>query len=264
MSGLKRNVLVLCDKVIGRLNTRCYTDSMSQKDFLVEMGVIDHSRLHVLGEGSLAGVDLERFSSTRYSVEDRYKLKNELNIPDESYILLFVGRITLEKGVKELLHAFDNVLSQDLDVHLVFVGPFENDGGECLNLINNSSVKENIRIVGFSKEPEKYMSIADVLCLPSYREGFGTVVIEAAAMGVPTVGSDIYGLSDAVMNSETGILVPVRDHCALGAALVRIINDDDLRANMSAKARRRAVEYFGSEYLGRLLVAEYDNLMSNL
>lgn len=263
MTGLKRTLLLSCDKVIGYLNTCCYTDSISQKQFLIENGVSEDLSLIVLGQGSLAGVDLSRFNPTCFSENKKLELRKELTIPDEALIILFVGRVTLEKGVRELLAAFEYVLSQDVNAYLLFVGPFELDGQACLDGINNLKIKEKIRVAGYSSEPEKFMAISGLLCLPSYREGFGTVVIEAAAMALPTVGSEIYGLSDAVVNGETGILVPARDSQLLGDALVQLLRDVDLRAEMATKAQKRALDYFDSSYLGRLMVKEYVKLSEN-
>lgn len=258
MTGLKRTILLSCDKLIGYLNTCCYTDSLSQKKFLIENGVGVDSKLLVLGQGSLAGVDLNRFNPSRFSVNNKFELRKELTISDESLIILFVGRVTLEKGVKELLAAFEYVLSQDVDACLVFVGPFELDSQACLDRIVNLKVKEKIRVVGYSSEPEKYMAISDVLCLPSYREGFGTVVIEAAAMALPTVGSDIYGLSDAIINGETGVLVPPKNSQLLGVTLSKVLCDVDLIARMAANAQKRALDHFDSSYIGGLVIDEYE------
>lgn len=258
MTGLKRTILLSCDKLIAYLNTCCYTDSLSQKRFLLENGVGKNSKLIVLGQGSLAGVDLNRFNPSRFSVNNKVELRKELTIPNESLVILFVGRVTLEKGVKELLAAFEYLLSLDIDAHVLFVGPFEPDGQACLDRISNLKVKEKIRIVGYSSEPEKYMAMSDVLCLPSYREGFGTVVIEAAAMALPTVGSDIYGLSDAVVNGETGILVRAKNSQLLGVGLSQILCDVELRTEMATKARKRALDYFDSAYIGGLVVGEYE------
>ncbi|MFK5947533.1 MAG: glycosyltransferase family 4 protein [Methylococcales bacterium] len=258
MTGLKRMLLLLCDKFIAYLNTCCYTDSLSQKKFLIENGVGKDFKLLVLGQGSLAGVDLSRFNPSRYSVNNKLELRKELTIADGSLVILFVGRVSREKGVKELLAAFEYVLSQDIDAYLLFVGPFEPDGQVCLDEISNLMIKEKIRTVGYSGEPEKYMAISDVLCLPSYREGFGTVVIEAAAMALPAVGTDIYGLSDAVVNGETGVLVPARNSQLLGVALSQVLCNDDLRTEMAAKAQKRVLDYFDSSYIGDLVIKEYE------
>ncbi len=107
------------------------------------------------------------------------------------------------------------------------------------------------------------MAIADILCLPSYREVFGTVVIEAAAMGLPTVGSDIYGLSDAVANGETGILVPPRDSAALANAFSTLLANEKVRAQMGTAAKHRAKLLFNADHVNGMLIDEYRNLLDS-
>ena len=263
MHGLKRHLLKLCDRVIGTLNTSCYTDSFSQQKFLVEQNVVKSNKIRVLGHGSFAGVDLERFSASRFSEDDRKKLKSELNIDSESKVVIFVGRITKEKGVSELVEAFGRLVLEGQDLCLLLVGPYEPDGFDIIDNIKNASIKNRIKIVGFSNIPEKYMAIADLLCLPSYREGFGTVVIEAAAMGLPTVGTCIYGLSDAVVDGETGLLVPVGDSVSLANSIRTLVDDEDLLMTMANSARSRAQTSFDSNLYSSLLIDEYSRFVES-
>ncbi|MBW3503948.1 glycosyltransferase family 4 protein [Pseudomonas sp. NKUCC02_KPG] len=256
-TGIKRSVLMFCDKIIARLNTHCYADSASQRDFLISSGIVSADKISVIGAGSLAGIDLERFDPCRYSVDELRVLRDDLNIPDAGKILLFVGRITPDKGIGELLSAFSDIVKDNRNVFLVLVGPFESVGENVVNQIDEALVRDNIRTVGFSSEPEKYMALADLLCLPSYREGFGTVVIEAAAMGTPAIGSDIYGLSDAIVNGKTGILVPVRDSESLKEGILCALNDLNLLSTMGVAAQDRAIRDFGSKTSSELLMKEY-------
>ena len=212
MHGAKRWLARASDKLIGQLNTRCYTDSPSQRHYLIAQKIMNAERLSVIGKGSLAGVDMQRFSRNRYSPDECKATRASLGIPDHVPVLLFVGRITIDKGVRELLQAFRKLKAAASDVHLVFVGRFDTGSGmEGTILPGDIEQLPDAHIVGYTDVPEAYLAIADILCLPSYREGFGTVLIEAAAMGVPTVGTNIYGLSDAVVQGETGILVSPRN-----------------------------------------------------
>jgi glycosyltransferase involved in cell wall biosynthesis len=264
MQGIKRQILKFCDRVIGALNTRCYTDSFSQQKFLVEQGVVKSEKISVLGHGSFAGVDLKRFDASRFPRSERVTLKAELQIEAGSKVVIFVGRITKEKGVSELVEAFERLIVEGLDLYLLLVGPFEPDGAAIIDSVSNISVKDRIKTVGFSNIPEKYMAVADMLCLPSYREGFGTVVIEAAAMGLPTVGTSIYGLSDAVVDGQTGFLVPVGDSASLANSIRSLITDDRLLMEMSKSARERAQTIFDSKLYSSLLIAEYTEFVRNI
>lgn len=262
MRGIKRWLLRASDKLIGSLNTRCYTDSASQRQFLITQGVVDARRLFVIGAGSLAGVDVQRFDRNRFSRSQCESMRQSLGIPDEAPILLFVGRITVDKGVRELLQAFEVLKAAASDAHLVFVGRFDTESGVA-GAISPSDIERlrDAHIVGHTETPEAYLAIADILCLPSYREGFGTVVIEAAAMSVPTIGTDIYGLSDAVVNGETGLLVPPRNVEELVSALERLLTDKSLRTRMGEAAKRRALALFDASDVNRQVADEYRALL---
>jgi glycosyltransferase involved in cell wall biosynthesis len=262
MRGPKRWLARSSDWLIGKLDTRCYADSISQRRFLIDQKLINGDDLLVIGAGSLAGVDIRRFDSGRFAASDRRTLRRTFDIPDDAPVLLFVGRITVDKGVRELLQAFRALRQVSAAAHLIFVGQFDTDSGVA-GYISRSEIEQlpDTHIVGYSDRPEAYMAIADILCLPSYREGFGTVVIEAAAMGLPTVGTDIYGLSDAVVHGETGLLVPSRDAGALAGAIGTLLADEALRGRMSEEARHRARTLFDAELVSKLLMQEYADLL---
>lgn len=261
MFGVKKNILKVCDKVIGTLSTHCYADSSTQKNFLVENGIIKKDCISVLGHGSLAGVDLTRFNKAKYPCEFVSELRSTFGIPLNGKVILFVGRITPEKGIQELMEAFVSVAAADDLVHLLLVGPIEKKGGEVIDAFASDHAWTRVHRVGFTKEPEKFMASADLLCLPSYREGFGSVVIEAAAMGIPTVGTSIYGLSDAVVDGVTGLLVPPQDSDALARALARLLDDSTLLQEMGKRANARAVEEFDSVKMSGLMLSEYERFL---
>ncbi len=262
MRGAKRWLARASDKLIGSLNTRCYTDSESQRQFLIAQGIVDAKHLFVIGAGSLAGVDMQRFDRSRYAPEQCAVLRHSLAIPGSAPVLLFMGRITVDKGVRELLQAFEMLKVDASDAHLVFVGRFDSESGVAGAIAPGDIERlRDTHVVGYTDTPEAYLAIADILCLPSYREGFGTVVIEAAAMGVPTVGTDIYGLSDAVEQGETGILVPPRNVAELTSALRRLLADKALRTDMGEAAKRRAQTLFDADEVSRQVAKEYCSLM---
>lgn len=261
LTGVKRFLSKGSDKLIALLNTHCYADSCSQKDFIVESGVSRSERISVLGSGSLAGVDLERFNPSRFSDADKSKLKAELGITPSFPVLLFVGRLSRDKGIVELLAAYQELITENGGAFLVLLGPHETNIDSFLDRLTEA-VKEKIIMPGFSSEPERFMAIADILLLPSYREGFGTVVIEAAAMSVPAIGTDIYGLSDAIVDGKTGLLVPVKNVDKLAKAINLLLHDDDLRLEMGISARRRVEEEFSHIHTSELLIEEYVRLLA--
>ena len=263
LRGPKRWVSRWADWIIGKLNTRCFADSESQSKFLTSKRIISDKKLSVIGAGSLAGVDLDRFDPARFSIHEKMALRHTLGIPNEVPIILFVGRITIDKGVRELFAAFRELKTAGSSAHLILAGPLDTDGsaadGISLEDIQNIS---NTHVLGYVKCPEAYMAIANILCLPSYREGFGTVVIEAAAMGIPTVGTNIYGLSDAVVDGQTGILIPPRDSKALADAITRIMKAEDKRLDMGKAARLRVEKFFDARTVTKDLLREYSRLLT--
>lgn len=258
MHGIRKWLAFTSDRVIGILNTHCYADSLSQKNFIIEKKIINPRRLSVIGSGSLAGVDIERFNSSRITFSERKALLKKYEIPEGEPIILFLGRITPDKGVGELLEAFKIIKSTINDAHLLFVGPLDSKSGvgESVDLIACQGI-QGIHFIGQTDIPELYLSIANVLCLPSYREGFGTVIIEAAAMGIPSVGTKIYGLTDAVVDGVTGLLVPPKNVEALAIALSTLLGNEVLQKKMGCAARLRAIEKFNSTIINKMMVDEY-------
>lgn len=242
-SGIFRQFLKALDILIFKLSTGVLVDSGSQKKFLLDNGVVDQSAC-VIGSGSISGVDLSRFLPS----ESRSKeVRKELNIPENAFVYLFVGRLSAEKGVVELLAAF-KALGCD-DVYLLIVGPDEEG-------LTDTSIK-NVLFLGRRSDPEKYMAASNVLCLPSYREGFGTVVIEAAACGVPAIVSDIYGLTDAVVDNETGILVEVKNTGQLMNAMKSIKADEGMYKRLADGSLTRARNEFSQDFVSSELLRFY-------
>ena len=264
MRGIKNWLARGSDWLIGRLNTRCYTDSASQRQFLIDQGVLEPGRLFVIGAGSLAGVDITRFDRDLFPDEQRHALRQSLCIPADVEILLFVGRITIDKGVRELLKAFTEIKVAGSRAHLILVGPLDSGSGAGGGIpLHEINVVNDTHMVGYTECPEQYMSIADILCLPSYREGFGTVVIEAAAMSVPTVGTNIYGLSDAIEDGKTGILVKSKNFKSLQKGLVMLLADKALRVKMGMSARQRAEDLYCADRVNGEVVEEYRRLLQS-
>ncbi len=265
MKGTLRWISRVSDCTICSLNTRVYADSPSQRQFLIDEGIVRADHIGVVGAGSLAGVDVQRFSQDRFSDEDRAHIRNELGISSEARVVTFIGRVTGEKGVNELLKAIHMLHQEGQAVELLLIGPSEemleaNCAKDVKALDCGPRFPSYIHRVDYTEVPERFLSITDILCLPSYREGFGTVVIEAAAMGVPTVGSAITGLRDAIVQDTTGLLVPPKNVEALAAALRRLIVDQELRNWLSENAKQRCLEQFDAEIINRQLVQEYARL----
>lgn len=237
--GASRIFLRTIDRLISWCSTDLLADSVSQALFLEEEKVAKSSKIKVFGAGSISGVDLDRFKN---DPERRSRIRSELGVGDEVPLLLFLGRLQRDKGVLILAKAFRLLGEQEYAPHLVFVGPDE----EQLTHIILELVPERCRIIGLTPRPEDYVDAADLLILPSFREGFGSVIIEAAAMGKPAVASRIYGLTDAVVDGVTGILCSPNDENALRKAIEHALDPECLKT-LGDNARNRAVAEFSSD-----------------
>jgi glycosyltransferase involved in cell wall biosynthesis len=264
MKGVSRRIVRQCDWIIGHLSTHCYADSLSQRDFLIDEGLVSASKIRVLGPGSVGGVSLTRFRSEIHRGEQALRTRHELGVLEESLVILFVGRVTKDKGIVELVEAFQRLQKSQPNIELILIGPFEPDRDplpeQTLNEINTNN---KIHTVGFSTQPEKYMGAADIFCLPSYREGFGSVVIEAGAMELPTVATRVTGLVDAVVDGETGFLVPPKNIEALSTALAKLLSTPEIRYRMGKTARQRAIREFDSQVINQIVAEEYRRLVEN-
>jgi glycosyltransferase involved in cell wall biosynthesis len=237
-SGFSRWLLKGMDRLLAVCTTRLLADSGSQRQYLIDEGITGPGKIEVLANGSMAGVDADRF---RPDADARKRVRSRLGIDESAFCLLFVGRLTREKGVPDLMEAFRRLVPAFPSLHLLLVGPDE-DGFD-------HSVQDtpNVHRVGYTQVVEEYMAAADVFCLPSYREGFGLVLIEAGAVGLPVVASRIYGITDAVAEGETGLLHRPGDVTDLVGKLEVLIRDPSLHRALGEAGRRRALLMFNAE-----------------
>lgn len=256
--GFKRWILKKIDTLIAMLSTHLLADSHSQKDFLVNENIPVSHKIQVLGYGSISGVNRNRFYP---SDEKNKELRKKLKIPTESFVFLFIGRLNKDKGILDLLKSFESVYEQNKHSILVVVG---SDEENILPIIQEHHLYSNaIFYQGFTSSPEDYMRMADILCLPSYREGFGSVIIEASACGTPSIGSNIYGLSDAIEDGKSGLLFSVGNVKDLTEKMQTCIHDKQLTKQMSEYGLQRVYDHFDQNISSTLLIQYYDSIVGD-
>lgn len=259
--GLFRQLLKKMDGLIASCASHLLADSRSQMEFLVREGVVAKTKIGVLGNGSISGVDTVRFQP---DLAVRERLRSSLGYGVSDVLALFVGRLNRDKGVLDLVQAFASVSSRLPQLVLLLVGPDEENLGPEVERLCGGNPR--LRLLGGTSRPEDYMAAADFFCLPSYREGFGSVVIEGAACGLPAMASDIYGLTDAVEEGRSGYLHPPRDVGAIANLLERFAVDAGERQSMGDYARQRAIADFSTatvvaaqvDFVGRRLAGLSD------
>lgn len=248
--GLFRELLKGMDKIIVRCSTEVLIDSKSQKQFLINEGVLKSKEGYVLKNGSISGVDVEKFKVNHILREE---LRKKYNIQENEIVFMFLGRINKDKGILDLNEVFLQLFEKYNHIKLVLIGPLEDDTlkNKMNELLNHPKV---IAELNFINNPEEVLNMTDVLVLPSYREGFGTIVIEAASMEIPTIGSNIYGLSDAIVNNETGILHQVKNIEDMVDKYSNIIENNLLIKQMGYNGKKMVLEGFVDNDLSKALV----------
>lgn len=241
--GFARIVLKAFDRLIVLFASKVFADSASQCRLLRDEGIVRNGQIDMLGSGSIAGVDIKRFCS---DILNRERLKRQIGTDVDACVFLFVGRLAKDKGMFDLMRAFLELSSAVQDIELWVVGPDEEGLLETLQK-SAEDCGAPIRWLGATPAPEQFMMAADVLLLPSYREGFGSVVIEGAACGIPTIAYRIDGLIDAVVDGSSGLLVELGETSAFASAMRQLALDKELRLRLGINARERAARDFSSE-----------------
>lgn len=257
-TGMKRKILNHVEKLTYASATHIYPNSYGLKNIIVEKNFSNEKKLTVLGEGSSNGIDCQYFDPNQYSSSLKAQIKDSLQIPKKDVTFIFVGRLVADKGINELILAFRKILAKVQKVSLLLVGPFEQD----LDPISPSSVKEietnpKIFTTGYQIDVRKFFAISDVLVFPSYREGFPNVVMQAGAMGIPSIVSNINGCNEIIEEGVNGCIIPVKDEEALYNSMYKILLDSKLRKKLASNSRHQIISRFERKEFWKILLQEY-------
>ncbi|GBC97342.1 N, N'-diacetylbacillosaminyl-diphospho-undecaprenol alpha-1,3-N-acetylgalactosaminyltransferase [bacterium HR16] len=263
-SGAKRRLLCWSEKVACRLAHQVLCVSHSIRQIAIEEGLCPAHKIKVLASGSGQGVDAEqRFNPSRFDEREKRELRSRLGIPEDALVIGFVGRIVRDKGMVELAEAWRNLREDYPQAHLLLVGDYEEQDpvpGEVRKLLDNDP---RVHITGWLTDIALYYTLMHLLVLPSYREGFPNTPLEAAAMELPVVATDIPGCRDAVEENQTALLVPPMDARALERAIRCYLDNPSLRQQHGQAGRRRVLQYFRQEILWQALYGEYVSWLRN-
>jgi glycosyltransferase involved in cell wall biosynthesis len=257
-TGLKRKILDFVEKLTYSCATNVYPNSFKMKDIIIENAYCPTSKLKVLGNGSSNGIDTSYFDESHFSVEYKEKLKKELGILPTDFVFIFVGRMVADKGINELIAAFIDLQKQRKEVKLLLVGPFEQEldplNEETLNHIETNT---SIYSVGYQLDVRPYFAIANSLVFPSYREGFPNVVMQAGAMGLPCIVTDINGCNEIIEDKKNGCIIPVKNQKAILESMINFIDDKEQFFEMQQNARSMIVSRFEQKMMWDSILKEY-------
>lgn len=263
-TGPKRALLVATERVSCALASRVICVSHSLREVALAEGLCAPDDIVVMRAGSGNGVDSDgRFNPARLPAGARGRVRAELGVPDDALVLGFVGRLVKDKGVVELAAAWKALRARHPALHLVLVGPWEEQDPVPADVRAGLEADERVHFVGFTRDTAAMYAAMDLVTLPTYREGFPNVPLEAASMGLPVVATRVPGCVDAVADERTGTLVPAADARALEAALERYVADPALRAARGAAGRARVEEEFRRERIWEDIAKTYAQLLAD-
>lgn len=259
-TGLKRKILMLTDKLTCACATNIIPEGQGVKNDLIA-GKITKKPLKVLGYGNVMGVDMEHFSRR----PEVLKLAEELNLRDETkFTFLFVGRIVKDKGINELVGAFKKLYSEYPDIRLILVGPYE-DNLDPISQESRDAISAYDDIVAVGKKMGEellaYYAAADCFVMPSYREGFPNTVLEAGAMGLASIVTDINGSREIIVDGENGMIVPPQDEARLYQAMKVMLTSSADRERLAGKARKMIADRFEQSFVRKCLYEYYDEVI---
>lgn len=260
-TGFKRTILNFVEKLTYKCATKVYPNSKGLKDFIETEKFTKPSKLKIIGQGSSNGIDTNCFSPTHFPEIQTLKKKRELCIPKTDFVFVFVGRIVKDKGINELVEAFVSLQEVNPECTLVLVGSFEDALDPVLpNTKETIETHPKIKAVGFQQDVRLFFAISDVLVFPSYREGFPNVVMQAGAMGLPVIASNINGCNEIIRHGENGVLVPVKETLSLSETMLTILTNEALFMKMKRNARSLIKERYERSVIWQLLLEEYQSL----
>lgn len=264
-NGVKRRLLRWAEKISCLLAHQVFCVSASLRDAAVAEGLCAPAKMAVVHHGSINGVAAETsFNPARFGEAARAASRAAHGIPCDARVVGYVGRVVRDKGLVELIEAWQVLRAEFPELHLLVVGTAEPQDPLPPETDRLMRTDARVHLTGFVWDTASLYSAMDLVALPTYREGFGLVAIEAAAMGLPVVATLVPGCVDAVQDGVTGTLVPSRDAPALAGAIRRYLRDPELRRRHGRAGRARAVQDFGQQAIWEALYAEYARLLSRL
>jgi len=256
-TGMLQRVLIAMDKLVCFFATTIYPEGNGVKNDLIHYK-ITKKPLHIIANGNVNGIDVDYFHPNSVSEIEKETLRKELDFLETDFVFVFVGRLVKDKGINELIEAFEVLSHNNKAVKLLLVGPFESD----LDPLKESTVQAiesngSIVSVGFQNDIRPYLAVSNCLVFPSYREGFPNVVLQAGAMNLPSIVSDINGCNEIIQDAKNGIIIPVKDSVAILNAMQLVYNDANFYHVLKVNSRPQIVALYEQKIVWEALVDEY-------
>lgn len=262
-TGVMRKLLNLVEKLTYSCSTLILPNSFKLKRIILTEKFTSASKLKVIGHGSSNGIDTEHYNIAHVTEKEKEQLRESLNINENDTVFIFIGRIVKDKGINELVAAFNLLTKKHSRCKLLLIGSRENHLDPLLSK-TEILIKENICIIptGVQKDIRPYVSISHALTFPSYREGFPNVVLQASCMCLPCIVSDINGCNEIIEDQVNGLIIPVKNSEALESAMLYMIENPEKRLDMIKHSRKRILERYKQEFIWNESLKLYRSLES--
>lgn len=260
--GLRWMLYRYAERVAARCATHMICISASLRESAVAKSLFAESKAEVVGQGSSNGIDTEHFDPERVDAAAVDALRRRANLGHDVFIFGYIGRFNRDKGIEDLCVAWDSIRACDPRTRLLLVGPEELKEPELKAIFEKLHRDDRVAWIGPVEDVRPCYSLFDAFLFPSHREGFGNVLIEAAAMGVPSVSYDVTGCRDALADGVSGLHVPPRDPEAFAAAALKLAQDNVTAAGLRQTARPWVVEHFERQRHQDRLFARYRQWIS--
>tara|TARA_B100000035_G_scaffold313245_1_gene326530 strand:- start:4837 stop:5991 length:1155 start_codon:yes stop_codon:yes gene_type:complete len=261
--GLKRLVLNLVERLTYKFSTKVYPNSYGLKDIILKNRFTKEDKLCVIGNGSSNGIDTSFFDPKLFTSEKKKSIRSKLGIKKNDFVFIFVGRLVADKGINELVEAFNELCLQFENIKLLLVGPSENNL-DPLSEKTKLSISNHNKIisVGYQGDVRPFFAVSHLLVFPSYREGFPNVVMQSGAMGLPSIVTDINGCNEIIKNDYNGIIIPCKDIKSLIQAMERIFIDKELYLSCKENSRLSIMKNYRQDLHWNALLSEYKSLLT--
>jgi glycosyltransferase involved in cell wall biosynthesis len=263
-SGWKRQLLIKSEEASCSLAHQVLCVSHSLKELVIREGICTESRVKVLHNGSISGVDAEqRFNPRKFSTDEVVRIRQHYGIPEDAFVVGFLGRVVPDKGIAELVAAFQSLQKSYPQLHLFVAGPLEAHTPLPESLLETLKQQQRIHLLDeYIDDVPAALAVMNVLVLPSHREGFGVAIIEGSAMELPVIATNIPGCTNAVVEGVTGTLVPVRDPFPLANAIERYMTNPDLCLQHGKAGRQWVIRNFRPIDIWTALCQQYELLVT--
>ena len=262
-TGNKKTILLVVEKLTYACATKVYPNSHGLQKYILQNKLTKQDKLHIVGYGSSNGIDTQYFQKTKEILNQSKKIKEQYQLKNK-FVFCFVGRVVKDKGINELIYAFNKLSQENHNIVLLIVGQLEKNldpiSSEAEMILKNN---KQIQYVGFQNDIRPYLATSNCFLLPTYREGFPNVVLQACSMELPCIVTNINGCNEIIEHDKNGLIIEPKDRNALYDAMRKIENEKKLTLQLGLNTRNDIIQKYDRKAFHQYLLKEYNKVLEN-